>query len=156
MFNFAGDSDVLSRNDANHVQIIHTNAGGLGYMCPYGHSDFYPNGGSAQPGCCDDLISCTACSHDRSVYFFAESISKSFVGIACDSYENYENGNCGDNPQAAMMGGLNLASVTPGTYYLHTGSVSPYSRVTPGLARGFPEFVPKITHTVCSLHYLTD
>lgn len=55
-----------------------------------------------------------------------------------------------------MMDGFNLASVTPGTYYLHTHSVSLYSRVTLGSDRVLPEIVSKITHAVCNFHYLTN
>lgn len=151
MFNFANDDEVLSKNDAKHVQIIHTNAGGLGYWCPYGHSDFYPNGGTVQPGCCDQSVGCGACSHYRAVFFFAESISKNFVGTACGSYEDFEKSNCGRHPKTATMGGLNPAFVQPGTYYLWTGPRTPFSIFERGPASNRPAVLPQITNLACSL-----
>lgn len=41
----------LTRDDANFVQVIHTNAGILGESAPVGHIDFCVNGGTMQPGC---------------------------------------------------------------------------------------------------------
>lgn len=47
---------VLSKSDADFVDVIHTNGRktinmGLGLYEPMGHVDFYPNGGKTQPGC---------------------------------------------------------------------------------------------------------
>ena len=46
----------LNKNDALFVDVIHTNARSnrnkaVGFEIPLGHADFYPNGGSVQPGC---------------------------------------------------------------------------------------------------------
>lgn len=42
----------LDSTDANFVDVIHTCAGGLGFIRPIGDVDFYPNGGTfRQPGC---------------------------------------------------------------------------------------------------------
>lgn len=47
-------SDRLSAEDASTVVVVHSNAGGGGYLAPIGTVDFYPNGGGApQPGCED-------------------------------------------------------------------------------------------------------
>ncbi|KAK4016886.1 hypothetical protein OUZ56_031851 [Daphnia magna] len=48
--------DILDKTDAQFVDIIHTNAGTildkrLGFPLALGHVDFWPNGGSLQPGC---------------------------------------------------------------------------------------------------------
>ena len=40
----------LHMEDADYVDAIHTSSV-LGYNSPIGHSDFYPNGGTFQPGC---------------------------------------------------------------------------------------------------------
>lgn len=46
----------------------------------------------------------SGCSHYRANEYFVESITATtkFIGVQCDSYENFENGDCGDNPQAEM------------------------------------------------------
>ena len=41
----------LDESDASYVDVIHTNAGFLGTNQRVGDIDFYPNGGSHQPGC---------------------------------------------------------------------------------------------------------
>lgn len=42
----------LTRNDADFVDVIHTDAGFYGIALYSGHVDFYPNGGHRpQPGC---------------------------------------------------------------------------------------------------------
>lgn len=44
--------DRLDSTDASFVDVIHTCAGGAGFLRPIGHADFYPNGGTfRQPGC---------------------------------------------------------------------------------------------------------
>lgn len=47
-----GNKDArLDKHDARHVEVIHTCGGYLGFSSPLGHIDFYPNGGTRQPGC---------------------------------------------------------------------------------------------------------
>ena len=41
----------LDRNDAQFVDVIHTNAFFQGQLQESGHVDFYVNGGVVQPGC---------------------------------------------------------------------------------------------------------
>ena len=41
----------LDKSDAQYVDVIHTNAGIQGTIRASGHTDFWPNGGSIQPGC---------------------------------------------------------------------------------------------------------
>jgi len=43
----------LDPTDANCVDVIHTNAGIFGTALSSGHIDFFPNGGTKQPGCGD-------------------------------------------------------------------------------------------------------
>lgn len=42
---------ALSALDAEYVDIIHTDAMGLGANTGTGHADFWPNAGTMQPGC---------------------------------------------------------------------------------------------------------
>ncbi|ESP04956.1 hypothetical protein LOTGIDRAFT_98299, partial [Lottia gigantea] len=49
-------NERLHRTDASFTDIIHTDVGNLlvtkgGFHFPFGHVDFYPNGGSDQPNC---------------------------------------------------------------------------------------------------------
>lgn len=41
----------LSSDDAEYVQVIHTNMARYGMSFPMGDADFYPNWGQNQPGC---------------------------------------------------------------------------------------------------------
>lgn len=41
----------LSKEDAQVVEVLHTNGGFLGYLTPLGSIDFYANNGQIQPNC---------------------------------------------------------------------------------------------------------
>ena len=88
----------LSKNDADFVDVIHTNSGELKRGClsiPWkiGHVDFYPNGGHFMPSCkgidkilnplfylknkwlcIKDTLVKGACSHERANLYYAYSI----------------------------------------------------------------------------------
>lgn len=52
LFKIAATLSRLCETDAEYVDVIHTDAGILGFPKSIGHADFYPNGGRAlQPGC---------------------------------------------------------------------------------------------------------
>lgn len=51
LYTLTEDKDKLSEGDAQFVQIIHTDAGGLGTSEESGDADYWPNGGGIQPGC---------------------------------------------------------------------------------------------------------
>ncbi|KAH6942412.1 hypothetical protein HPB50_004651 [Hyalomma asiaticum] len=72
---FQGTNVSVSRGDADFVDVIHTNMGRLdelqfGLAASVGDVDFFPNGGSLQPGCRD-----IACSHRRAHDLMIESIT---------------------------------------------------------------------------------
>jgi len=55
-FENADNQFILSRDDAQFVDVLHTNTRGspdrsIGIQRPVGHIDIYPNGGTFQPGC---------------------------------------------------------------------------------------------------------
>lgn len=69
---------------------------------PVGHSDFYPNGGSRQPGCGIDLVG--GCAHNRAWEYFAESVTNNrFLARRCSNWANFTAGTCDGK---AFMGGL--------------------------------------------------
>src|SRR5699024_6743120 len=57
----------LTKEDATFVDGIHSSAGGnilmgeVGFVAPYAHLDFYPNGGKKQPHC--GIFSGITCNH---------------------------------------------------------------------------------------------
>ncbi|CAH0563633.1 unnamed protein product [Brassicogethes aeneus] len=75
-------SKRLSQNDAEYVDVIHTDGGIFGFPLNVGHADFYPNGGRAlQPGCQPSYLvqqrlidKVLACSHVRAWKLYAESV----------------------------------------------------------------------------------
>uniref|UniRef100_A0A8C6S2Q8 Lipase member H n=1 Tax=Nannospalax galili TaxID=1026970 RepID=A0A8C6S2Q8_NANGA len=91
----------LDYTDAKFVDVIHSDAKGLGIYQPLGHIDFYPNGGKHQPGCPTNLFSGMdyfKCSHQRAVHLFIAALETdcNFVSFPCRSYKDYENGLCVD------------------------------------------------------------
>ncbi|KAJ8931802.1 hypothetical protein NQ314_015258 [Rhamnusium bicolor] len=110
----------LDRTAAHYVDVIHTDAsqfirGGLGMTESIGHVDYYPNGGTNQPGCGKSVLQYIketngsffhgvkkylGCNHLRSHEFFLESILQNpkckFMTISCSSYQDFINGKCFD------------------------------------------------------------
>ncbi|KAG7204328.1 hypothetical protein KM043_002146 [Ampulex compressa] len=126
-FTFAGPGSRISSGDASHVEIIHTNAGLLGYLSAIGDSDFYPNGGSKQLGCLLDFGG--ACSHARSYQFFAESINSpvGFIGRSCKNYLHFKMGLCNART-TSKMGGHKTTRKARGTYFLNTKAKFPFAK----------------------------
>ncbi|XP_063235084.1 pancreatic lipase-related protein 2-like [Bacillus rossius redtenbacheri] len=116
----------LDASDADQVQVLHTNAGLLGWSSPLGHLDFYPNGGKKQPGCGMDIVG--TCSHSRAHWFFAESVNSpvGFWGVRCASWDDYRRGRCHDNERALM--GSRPDHRSQGSFYLTTGASEPFAR----------------------------
>lgn len=123
----AGRGARVSKGDASYVEVIHTNAGLLGYDSSIGDIDFYPNGGSSQAGCVVDVGG--VCSHPRSFEYFAESINSAakFWGVQCNNYNNFLKGGCKSNARA-VMGGQKTSFRDKGTYYLNTNSKAPFAQ----------------------------
>ncbi|XP_026669191.1 pancreatic triacylglycerol lipase-like [Ceratina calcarata] len=125
-FYSSGQGTRVSKGDANYVQVIHTNAGGLGYKSSIGDADYFPNGGTKQNGCIN--VDGGACSHSRSYFYYAESIDSKvgFAGRNCDNYDNYLNGKCKTN-LLSLMGGLLPKFNIKGNFYLKTTNKSPFA-----------------------------
>ncbi|XP_069683241.1 pancreatic triacylglycerol lipase-like [Periplaneta americana] len=79
---YGNDAHVLSKDDAEFVEVVHTNGGLAGQLVVLGHVDFFMNGGSLQPDC---QLTDFACSHVRAPMYFAESITTQtgFWGYRC-------------------------------------------------------------------------
>jgi len=71
---FKMDEFRLTRDDANFVEVIHTNSGVYGEYPQIGHVDFCVNGGSMQPICTSQA------NIIRKIYIFI-SINKTILGL---------------------------------------------------------------------------
>ncbi|XP_070537998.1 pancreatic triacylglycerol lipase-like [Ptychodera flava] len=128
-FSGKGASDRLDPTDAQFVDVLHTDGeplwqGGFGYYEPCGHVDFYPNGGTRQPGC--GLVG-EICHHMRAPAYYTESINSDcpFTAYPCTlGQESCStcNGNCG------FMGFHADKSQANEVFYVETNSESPYCR----------------------------
>ncbi|XP_059051033.1 pancreatic lipase-related protein 2-like [Achroia grisella] len=128
LFTFGNKDARLDKHDARHVEVIHTCGGYLGFASPLGHIDFYPNGGTRQPGCGFDYRG--LCAHNRAHMFFAESIISDvpFTGVRCESYDElYYHGSCKGTGETLIMGGFDVHFGKDGIYYLKTNADQPYA-----------------------------
>jgi len=97
-------SEMLSKESATFVDVIHTDGGHapcifclpkFGTLQPMGHYDFYPQGGSDQPGCLLGVDTQeegvpVACSHSRVLKYFLHSILQRqlFPVVDCPSMKH--------------------------------------------------------------------
>ncbi|XP_059608065.1 lipase member H-A-like [Phlebotomus argentipes] len=119
----------IALTDADFIEVIHTNAGLLGFDLPIGMVDFYPNWGISQPGC--RLIDVAgACSHARSYALFAESINSGpgFVSRQCRNYGDILNQDCVSSGSNRRMGGEPLDTESRGVFWLPTNDNAPFAK----------------------------
>ncbi|KAJ8917665.1 hypothetical protein NQ315_005112 [Exocentrus adspersus] len=93
------ESERLDKEDADVVDVIHTDAGAYGVVFPIGTLDIYVNKGRApQPGCAYDFsansvgefVENSFCSHSRSTAYFTEWINGGiFTCRMCRSWAYY-------------------------------------------------------------------
>ncbi|XP_065205846.1 endothelial lipase-like [Planococcus citri] len=76
--------DILNKQHADFVDVIHTNMGVSGVYLSDAHYDIYADDGTAQPGCYKNPV----CCHARALQIFTESINSSvqFIAVKCLSY----------------------------------------------------------------------
>ncbi|XP_064607037.1 pancreatic lipase-related protein 2-like [Liolophura sinensis] len=142
----------LDPSDAIFVDVIHSDGIpvidlGFGTQQELGHLDFYPNGGTQQPGCPShpyitgikdvftlhfkDVVHTVDCSHNRAIYLFTESIVNScrFLGHPCSTKEKFDQGacaNCGPTGCPPMGYPAKANQAPSGRYYLKTGPHEPF------------------------------
>ncbi|XP_036376712.1 lipoprotein lipase [Megalops cyprinoides] len=114
-FEYADEQSTLSPDDANFVDVLHTNTRGspdrsIGIQRPVGHVDIYPNGGTFQPGCefqstmmmiattgLQNMDQIVKCSHERSIHLFIDSLvneQHQSLAYRCSSKEAFNKGLC--------------------------------------------------------------
>ncbi|KAL3283115.1 hypothetical protein HHI36_006271 [Cryptolaemus montrouzieri] len=118
----------LCKTDADVVEVLHTDVGGLGYEAPLGTIDFYANGGSNQSGCDSPEASKEfACSHCRSWAYVIEAIKhpNHFISENCNDWKTYQEKKkrCGN--MSIALG--DLEAKEGGVYYFKTHNKSPFA-----------------------------
>ncbi|CAO1429229.1 unnamed protein product [Diamesa serratosioi] len=127
LFDINNPATRLAITDADYVECHHTNGGliGAGIGAPIGHADFFPNGGSSQPGCLTNT-----CSHLRAVTYYVESINNNgFWAFSCANANDAGRGRCSGFPYA-FMGGEPSNRGNRGIYWLATNRRSPFGQGT--------------------------
>lgn len=124
----------LRKEHADFVDIIHTSMGmgfnsfrgRLGMTKESGHVDFYPNGGSRQPGC--RSFGRPDCSHSRATLYYANSIRTcSYPTLRCTDYKAFKSHRCTpcDEGPCGVMG-HNASVNLRGRHFLSISSAYPH------------------------------
>lgn len=114
----------LDVTDAKYVEVIHTSYQGFGK--PIGYADFMVNNAKIQPGC-NVLL---ACSHLRSIAYWAESINteSGFWAAPEDDIDMLDDTIDIKRSTVLMGGEPSNQCKARGVYRVETNSTSPYAK----------------------------
>ncbi|KAF3834812.1 hypothetical protein F7725_027370, partial [Dissostichus mawsoni] len=153
-FEHADNQNILSKGDAQFVDVLHTNTRGspdrsIGIQRPVGNIDIYPNGGTFQPGCdiqntlmgialsgikgLQNMDQLVKCSHERSIHLFIDSLlntQQQSMAYRCNSREAFNKGmclSCRKNRCNKLGYNINKVRMTRSAkMFLKTRDMSPY------------------------------
>lgn len=150
-YTYQGSNVHVSQDDATFVDAIHTSRGTnllngeFGMNQDVGHVDFYPNGGSDQPGCSTYLkgfmaliirwngwtiVDALKCSHGRATDTFAESVASEtcrFKSWGCGGgLKSFISKTCSETGSNGEMGYYSRDSPGRGQQMLTTNKQSPF------------------------------
>ncbi|XP_055839777.1 pancreatic triacylglycerol lipase-like [Episyrphus balteatus] len=131
-------STSVNKNDADHLQVIHTDILTYGQPTSLGHVDFWPNGGlQGQPGCPNGILVPFSeedlCSHQRSWRFWAESVEnalgnkKKFLGFPGKNYVTFLIKGKDNLKSKPVLMGVDCPLSAKGDYFLKTNSEYPFA-----------------------------
>ncbi|XP_023950731.1 pancreatic lipase-related protein 2-like [Bicyclus anynana] len=119
---WAGNSNCLKASDAVYVEVIHSDGSLVGLGIPYavGDVDFFPNGGTGQPGCSDMF-----CNHNRAWELFAATVTfNNLVANQCANMIQVATNSC--RGQQLHMGNDQLNKRGSGLYRVNTKAKYPF------------------------------
>lgn len=131
LYSLADVKGRLDKSDAKFVEVVHTNAGTLGFEKPIGDVDFYANGGKRQNGCGVDWNG--GCSHARAWLYYSEAIYSEigFWGRKCLNYESIKSSGCKKKEEPRRLfveRPMNESSLVKGVYWFLTNKQGPYAK----------------------------
>ncbi|XP_045768674.1 lipase member H-B-like [Maniola jurtina] len=118
-------SPRLNSNDALYVEVIHTDAVGLlayGVGDAIGDVNFYPNGGTGQPGCFLNNY----CSHNRAWELMAASLTHNLlIGNKCGNWPQVKLNTC--SGYLLRMGNNDHIKLGSGMFRVNTRTKYPFA-----------------------------
>lgn len=121
---------VITSDDAQYVEVIHTSCYRVGIEEPIGDADFYVNNCKTQKGCFLDFFG--SCAHQRAHLYFSESLNSNlqpFWAVKCKDFDEFKkNKKCFSKEYIVKMGGDPPEYKKHGIFWLETNNKPPFAK----------------------------